>query len=119
MVYVIDSLMENGVPKYISARVRKILSEKKITQTKLCEMADIQPGYLSELLSNKKRWNDEVLDDIANALNIPVSALMGVSYDQEDLEVLEKIKTLNEQGQEEYKAHLDWLIHRQSRKDNE
>jgi SOS-response transcriptional repressor LexA len=63
--------------RVLRTSILRLLEERDMSQSKLAEMAGLQTGYLSELLDleSKKRWNNDTLDRVAKALDLPVSAL--------------------------------------------
>ena len=56
----------------IGKKIKEELKKQKKTQAWLSEETGIQRGYLSELINGhpKKRWNEDNLELVANALNI-------------------------------------------------
>lgn len=51
-------------------KIKEIRVEKKLTQTKLAELAGMSQGYLSELEANKKSPTLRQICKIADALNV-------------------------------------------------
>lgn len=51
-------------------KIKNVRMEKKLTQTRLAELAGISQSYLSELESNKKSPTLRQLCKIADALNV-------------------------------------------------
>lgn len=63
-----------SIENIISQRIRDILDSKGQNVSRLAEMTNRTTGYLSMLLNNKhgKRWNIDLLSEVAQALNVPM-----------------------------------------------
>ena len=60
----------------IHEKIDEILNERGLSRRKLASMAGIAPTTLQSALSRKQAISFEMLDRIADALNIPVSELL-------------------------------------------
>lgn len=56
--------------------LKKIREEKNISQSKLATIAGISQNYISEIESGKKTPSLEILEKIANALEICIALLI-------------------------------------------
>jgi transcriptional regulator with XRE-family HTH domain len=55
-----------------STQIKLVLKERKLTASKLAEMVKVSKPYMSELLRNKKRWNEALMLKVCEALNIQI-----------------------------------------------
>jgi transcriptional regulator with XRE-family HTH domain len=58
-------------------KIQRILKRRGWTQTKLAEAVDVTRGYMSMLVSGKKVPSLEILERIADALDVDIGALYG------------------------------------------
>lgn len=69
--------------------VMRILEELNMTKKELSEKSGISPSFISELTSSDGNPSLRVLEDIANALDVPLSILLESSdMDEKDLQQL-------------------------------
>lgn len=56
----------------LNRRIRQLIQSKGITQAKLAEEIELEPGYISELLNGHpdKRWNINHIASICKALKV-------------------------------------------------
>ena len=64
--------------KIISQRIHRLLKEKELSPYTLSQRAEIASGYLTELLNlhPKRRWNTDLLNKVADALDVPMWHLL-------------------------------------------
>jgi XRE family transcriptional regulator, regulator of sulfur utilization len=65
--------------------LRTIRATKGITQKGLAKLLDIDQGYISRIEGNEKKPSLEMLENIAKKLEVPLHALLLLSYEKEDL----------------------------------
>lgn len=106
------SRMANSAHSLISGRILALLKERGMTQAKLAELADMKAGYLSELISGKngKRWNTDIVDQIAAALGIDAKYIMtDDDMKAEEIKLLAKYRTLDPEQQKTLEHLLDMV----------
>ncbi|NLL80517.1 MAG: helix-turn-helix transcriptional regulator [Clostridiales bacterium] len=59
----------------IGSRIRSYRKSQNLSQEKLAEMAEIHPTYLGQLERGEKSPTIEIINKIANALQVPLSRL--------------------------------------------
>jgi len=64
----------------IGNQIRKIRTQKGITQKELAKLADIPYSTYSNYENNNREPNLDQLEKIANALDVSVADLMGLTY---------------------------------------
>lgn len=69
----------------IGSAIKLCRTQKGYTQTQLSEKANISVSYLSLLEKSKRDPNLSTLQDISIALGIPVSILMFLASDKDEL----------------------------------
>lgn len=87
-----------------TTRLTKILNEKNMNRTKLCELTGINKGTISKYYNNQLTPKIETVETIANVLNVSPMWLMGYDvpmYTQSNSElyiekIIMKLKTLDE-----------------------
>ena len=55
-----------------SQQIKPILKERKLNSSKLAEMVNVSKPYMSNLLQNKRRWNEALMLKVCEALNIQI-----------------------------------------------
>lgn len=65
---------------YQGENIRKIREYKKITGKRLAELAGYAPSYISELENNKTTPSILTLENVAKALDVPLSVIMDDEY---------------------------------------
>ncbi len=60
----------------IGRNIFKLRTAKKLSQEDLCEMADIDRSYLSEIENGHKNFSISILLKIARALNVSTSEIL-------------------------------------------
>jgi len=56
----------------IGERLKQIIDKKKINQAELARLLNLSPGYISEVLKNKKVPGGEVIASLQEKLNVHV-----------------------------------------------
>lgn len=67
---------------YIGEKIKKHRSVKKITQEELAEKAGISKNALWNYENDKRSPSIDVIDNIADALDIPLSELLNIKFDK-------------------------------------
>jgi XRE family transcriptional regulator, master regulator for biofilm formation len=105
----------------IGDNIKKFREQSGLSVTELADRIGISRSYLS-LIENNQRTNmkPELLNEIAESLNIPVSKLLG-EEDHEDIPIgyLHVAKEAQENGlsPDDVKFAIDWLIQAKKRSD--
>ena len=71
--------MEN-TKQFLGARIQEIRKKKGIKQAELAELVDIDSKHMSKIECGRCYPSFEVLDRIANKLNVPVSYFLEVDH---------------------------------------
>ena len=64
-------------------RIDKIMKERGISTQTLAEKMDVTPQYVSEIVNERKNITLSSLSKFADALNVPMAALMDGYHDVE------------------------------------
>lgn len=120
------------MPTYTGDMIRKYRTEKGLTQKKLGELCGIADSNIRKYESGNQNPKIEMLQKIADALDIPVNRLLAgkiISRDElkeklseyglthlvpdteEERTVLENCKKLNETGKKEAAKRVEELTH--------
>ncbi|MAH03977.1 MAG: hypothetical protein CL561_00255 [Alphaproteobacteria bacterium] len=100
----------------IANRIKSILKTLDKRQAWLAEGMDKVPGYISDLMSGKKRWNADTLEDAAKTLGVPLEHLF---YDpvilpsEEEKALLSKIHSLSPEGQQSVLDFIDFALNKE------
>ena len=67
-------------------RIDKIMKERGISTQMLAEKMDVTPQYVSEIVNERKNITLSGLSKFADALQVPMAALMDGYHDLNDME---------------------------------
>jgi len=81
----------------LGLRVRQARQERKLTQQKLAELADLSPNYVGKIERSASVISIETLVKIATALKMPIEyflqdSLMEIASDNQEKEISEMLK---------------------------
>ena len=74
----------------IGNAIKLCRTRRGLTQGQLAEAAGLSTSYLSLIEQGKRKPNLDVLDDIAEALAVPLNILILLASDKSELEELDK-----------------------------
>lgn len=66
-------------------RIDKIMKERNISNQELAKILNVSPQYISEVINERKNITLQALEKIANALDVPVAALIDGYHEKEQL----------------------------------
>lgn len=69
----------------IGKTIKSIRLEKELKQVELARLCNISKSYLSEIESNKKKPDLEILEDICNALKVPIHVFMFKAINENEI----------------------------------
>lgn len=75
MLYIINKLYICAIKQNIMYRIKEILTQKGMTAKSLAEKMGVTPQYISGIIRETGSASVEVLSNIANVLEVPVSSL--------------------------------------------
>lgn len=81
-------MKSSSLAEQIGARIRKLRLERQLTQEQLGERAGLDPAELSRYERGKRTPGLENLARIAEALGLPLPALVDASEEHEELSAL-------------------------------
>lgn len=55
-----------------SEYVKKVMKDKHIRNADLARSTGYSPQYISDLLSGERRWNEDTINKVCNALGIAI-----------------------------------------------
>lgn len=67
----------------IGSRLRALRQDRRLTQEKLAELADIHPTFLAKIEAGQRLPSLEVIGRLAGALGVPVTSVVSASDDRE------------------------------------
>ena len=76
--------------KNIGDSIKLCRTRRGLTQGQLAEAAGLSTSYLSLIEQGKRKPNLDILDDIAEALAVPLNILILLASDKSELENLDK-----------------------------
>ncbi|MFK8010318.1 MAG: helix-turn-helix domain-containing protein [Saprospiraceae bacterium] len=74
----------------IGSAIKKIRLKKNIKQVTLAKESGISVSYLSEIENGKKNPDVRIINQISDALSIPVSFLYFAAFEKNELNIVEK-----------------------------
>jgi len=74
----------------IGSAIKKIRLKKEIKQVTLAKESGISVSYLSEIENGKKNPDIRIINQISDALSIPVSFLYFAAFEKNELGIVEK-----------------------------
>lgn len=102
--------MSENTGKLIGDRIRALLKDNGKKQAWLAEKSGIQAGYLSELMNGhpKKRWNEDTLNSVAKALNVPLAYIAPghQAFDEWERKQLQLLRELDDAGKQAFENML-------------
>jgi len=66
----------NEISKKLGENLRRIRKEKEMTQERICEILDLDRGYISSIENGKRNPTLSTLKKLADALTISVDELL-------------------------------------------
>lgn len=56
-----------------SEKVKVVLAEKEMNPSELARQIGYSPQYVHDLLKGEKRWNEETISKVCNALDLEIT----------------------------------------------
>ncbi len=81
----------SNTKKYLGARIQEIRKSKNIKQAEFAEMIDVDPKHMSKIECGRCFPSFELLDRIAEKLDIPVAKFLEVEHLEDRNILIEKI----------------------------
>ncbi len=73
-MYIVKRMDE--ISKKLGENLRRIRKEKGMTQERICDILDLDRGYISSIENGKRNPTLSTLKKLADALKIPVDELL-------------------------------------------
>lgn len=77
--------------KFLGARIQEIRKQKGLKQSELAELIEIDSKHMSKIECGRCFPSFELLDKIANVMNLPVSYFLEIEHFEDRNFLLEKI----------------------------
>jgi transcriptional regulator with XRE-family HTH domain len=78
----------------VGAILRDFRNKKKITLLQLAQKTGLSLSYISTIENNQRKPNIDILEQICQALNIPLEVILILASDSEDPLIQETLKPL-------------------------
>ena len=79
-----NQTQRSGAQLLFAANMRRIRLEKKLTQEKVAEFADLHPNYVSSVERGERNISICNIERIALALGVGMEALVSIAPNEED-----------------------------------
>lgn len=104
----ITTILEITMEKYrIGITLKKIRKSKSLTLKMLAEKSGLSISYISDIERNRTNPSLERLNDLSQALDIPISVLLGENL---DYQASHKTLTIKDGKYDEYNNRLEKVI---------
>ena len=97
--------------KKLGRRVRRLRSEKKLTQEKFAELCGISPRYISELERGETNVTVNILETVAAGLGIRLKDLFDIEHESERGALLEEIVEILDAANDEQLKTIYRILH--------
>ncbi|MFZ7120701.1 MAG: helix-turn-helix domain-containing protein [Eubacteriaceae bacterium] len=91
----------------IGIMLKKIRKSRSLTLKMLAEKSGLSISYISDIERNRANPSLERLNDLSQALDIPISVLLGENL---DYQTSQKSLTIKDEGYDQYNNRLEKVI---------
>lgn len=98
--------MMSSTKNFAGERIKMLRMQKRITQDKVSELAEITPGYLGQIERGEKNPSIKTLTKIASALDVTLDSLLVKCDDERSKHVQMLLDVISDMSIE----HIDYVI---------
>lgn len=103
------NINNNSLRKFVANRIKYLRKEKKLSQEKLSEKADLEPKYINKVENEKYDMKIDTLDKVIYSLDMSLEEFFNFKFSNNSNEVDNLINSIKKLPYEKQKRILEAL----------